>query len=115
MMSECLFCKILNKEIPSDITYQDDEITIFKDINPATPVHLLIIPNKHISSVQEMEEGDDLILSKLFSGAKKAAEDAGISETGYRLIINNGPDGRQEIFHIHMHLLGGAKMKHPMG
>ena len=114
-MSECLFCKILNKEIPSDITYQDDEITIFKDINPAAPVHLLIIPNKHISSIQEMGEGDDLILGKLFSGAKKAAEDAGIAESGYRLIINNGPDGRQEIFHIHMHLLGGAKMKHPMG
>ena len=114
-MSECLFCKILNKEIPSDVTYQDDEITIFKDINPAAPVHLLIIPNKHISSVQDMGEGDDLILGKLFSGAKKAAEEAGIAESGYRLIINNGPDGRQEIFHIHMHLLGGAKMKHPMG
>ena len=114
-MSECLFCKILNNEIPSEITYQDDEITIFKDINPAAPIHLLIIPNKHIPSVREMEEGDDLILGKLFSGAKKAAEDAGISETGYRLIVNNGPDGRQEIFHIHMHMLGGAKMRHPMG
>ena len=114
-MSDCLFCKILNKEIPSDITYQDHDITIFKDINPAAPVHLLIIPNKHISSVQDMGEEDDLILGKLFSGAKKAAEDTGISETGYRLIVNNGPDGRQEIFHIHMHLLGGAKMKHPMG
>ncbi len=114
-MSDCLFCKIIQKEIPSEITYQDDQITIFKDINPAAPVHLLIIPNKHIPSVQSMEEGDDLILGKLFSGAQKAAEDAGIAESGYRLIINSGPDGKQVIFHIHMHLLGGAEMKHPMG
>ena len=81
-MDDCLFCKIINQEIPSEITFQDDQITIFKDINPAAPVHLLIVPNKHIASVQEMEEGDDLILGKLFSGAKKAAEEAGISQTG---------------------------------
>lgn len=114
-MDDCLFCKIVKKEIPSEITYQDDEVTVFKDINPAAPVHLLVIPNKHIESVRHLDEGDDLILGKLFSGAKKAAEDAGINESGYRLIINNGPDANQVIFHIHMHLMGGAKMKHPMG
>ena len=114
-MSDCLFCRIISQEIPSAITYQDDRITIFKDINPAAPVHLLVVPNQHIPSVRELEEGDELLLGYLFSGAKRAAEDAGIAESGYRLIVNNGPDAHQEIFHIHMHLLGGANMKHPMG
>lgn len=114
-MSECLFCKIIKKEIPSEIVYQDEFITIFKDINPAAPVHLLVVPNSHLRSVQEMGEDDELLLGKLFSGAKKAAELKGISETGYRLIVNNGPDARQEIPHLHMHVLGGGKMQHPMG
>jgi histidine triad (HIT) family protein len=95
--------------------FQDESITVFKDINPAAPVHLLVIPNKHIPSVPEMDQDDEIILGKLFSGAKAAAENAGIDGTGYRLIINNGADAHQEVFHIHMHLLGGGKMKHPMG
>ena len=114
-MADCLFCKIVQKEIPSEIIHQDDTITVFKDINPSAPVHLLVIPNKHIPSVNEMTPVDEMILGKLFSGAKKAAENMGIDETGYRLIVNNGPDAHQEIFHIHMHLLGGGEMKHPMG
>ncbi len=114
-MTDCLFCKIIQKEIPSEIVFQDETITVFKDINPAAPVHLLVIPNKHIPSVREMDKTDEIIFGKLFSGAKAAAEDAGIAEAGYRLIINNGPDAHQEIPHIHMHVLGGAKMKHPMG
>jgi len=114
-MTDCLFCKIIQKEIPSEIVFQDEMITVFKDINPAAPVHLLVIPNKHIPSVSEMDQGDEIILGKLFSGAKAAAEKTGIAGTGYRLIINNGPDAHQEVFHIHMHLLGGEKMKHPMG
>jgi len=114
-MEDCLFCKIIKKEIPSEIVYQDEDVTVFKDINPAAPVHLLIIPNKHIPSVQEMELDDEGLLGKLFSTAKHTAELSEIHNSGYRLIINNGPDGRQEIFHLHMHLLGGAKMQHPMG
>jgi histidine triad (HIT) family protein len=114
-MTDCLFCKIIQKEIPSEILFQDESITVFKDINPAAPVHLLVIPNKHIPSTREMDEIDEVILGRLFSGAKAAAEMVGIAETGYRLIINNGPDAHQEIPHIHMHLLGGGKMKHPMG
>ena len=114
-MADCLFCKIINKEISSDLVYQDDLVTVFKDINPAAPVHLLIVPNKHIPSVIEMEEGDEEVMGKLFSTAREVAEDLGIHHSGYRLIINNGPDGRQEIHHLHMHLLGGAKMKYPMG
>jgi len=79
-MTDCLFCKIIKKEIPSEILFQDEMITVFKDINPAAPVHLLVIPNKHISSVQEMDENDELILGKLYSGAKAAAEKMGIAE-----------------------------------
>jgi len=114
-MTDCLFCKIITKEIPSEIVFQDDRITVFKDINPAAPVHLLLVPNKHIPSVRDMNPGDEEILGALFSVAKKTAEESGIKESGYRLIINNGPDAHQEIFHLHMHLLGGEKMKHPMG
>jgi len=114
-MTDCLFCKIIRKEIPSDIVYQDETITVFKDINPAAPVHLLVIPNRHIPSVPEMDQGDEAIIGSMISGAKKAAEEAGIEGTGYRLIINNGPDAHQEVFHLHLHLLGGGKMMHPLG
>ena len=114
-MEDCLFCKIVQKEIPSEIVLQDDDITVFKDIHPVASVHLIVIPNKHIPSVREMATADELVLGKLFSGAKSAAEKIGIDKTGYRLIVNNGPDAHQEIFHIHMHLLGGGEMKHPMG
>ena len=91
-MTDCLFCKIVKKEIPSDIVYQDGTVT-----------------------VREMEPGDEEILGKLFSAAKNTAEELGINNSGYRLIINNGPDANQEVFHLHMHLMGGDKMKHPMG
>lgn len=114
-MSDCLFCKIAAGEIISEIVYQDEMVTVFKDINPAAPVHLLVIPNTHIPSVQDMKEGQESLFGRLFSAAKKAAEDAGIAESGYRLIVNNGPDAHQEVFHVHMHVLGGGKMKHPMG
>jgi histidine triad (HIT) family protein len=114
-MSDCLFCKIVQKEIPSEIIFQDQDITVFKDINPAAPVHLLVIPNQHIASVQEVDQADEMILGKLFTAAKEAAEITGVDKSGFRLIINNGPDAHQEIFHIHMHLLGGSMMKHPMG
>ena len=114
-MSDCLFCKIVSKEIPSEMIYQDEYISIFKDINPLAPVHLLVIPNAHLPSITAAEDTDEALLGKLLLGAKLAAEKTGISESGYRLIINNGPDGRQEIFHVHMHVLGGAKMQHAMG
>lgn len=114
-MTDCLFCKIIQKEIPAEIVHQDEEITIFKDINPAAPVHLLIVTNLHIPSIREMEAADELLFGKLFSAARLAAEDAGIAKSGYRLIVNSGPDAGQEIFHVHMHLLGGGRMKHAMG
>lgn len=114
-MKDCLFCKIIDQEIPSDTVYQDDLVTVFKDINPAAPVHLLIVPNQHISSVNDVSEDDRVVLGHLFTTARKVASSVGIQETGFRLIVNTGPDAHQEVFHIHMHLLGGGKMEHPMG
>ncbi len=114
-MADCLFCKIASGEISSEIVFQDDQVTVFKDINPAAPVHLLLIPNKHIPSIQEMEEGDVELFGRLFFTAKLVAQQVGIADSGYRLIVNNGPDAHQEVFHVHMHILGGGAMKHPMG
>jgi len=114
-MADCLFCRIASGEIPSEIVFQDDLITVFKDINPAAPVHLLLIPNKHIPSIQEMEEGDVELFGRFFLTAKQVARQVGIADSGYRLIVNNGPDAHQEVLHVHMHILGGGAMKHPLG
>lgn len=114
-MSDCIFCKIISGEIPSTQVYHDEFVTAFRDINPAAPTHVLIIPNMHIASVNELTVDDEQVMGHLFSVAKQIAEQEGVAESGYRLIINTGPDGRQEVFHIHLHLLGGQTMRHPMG
>lgn len=114
-MKDCIFCKILADEIPAEILYQDDQVTAFKDINPAAPIHVLIVPNQHIPSVNSVTGEDELMLGHLFTTARSLAEKMEIADSGYRLIVNTGPDGGQEVFHIHMHLLGGARMQHPMG
>ena len=114
-MSDCIFCKIIAGEIPSTQVYHDDLVTAFRDINPVKPTHILIIPNRHIPSLNDLSNNDGLLMGHLITTAKKIAEEEGISKSGYRLIMNTGPDGRQEVFHIHLHLLGGQKMSHPMG
>ena len=114
-MEDCIFCKIIAGEIPSTGVYRDELVTAFRDINPAAPTHVLIIPNRHIPTVNDLTEDDETIMGHLFTAARKIAEQEGIAESGYRLIVNTGPDGRQEVFHIHLHLLGGQKMRHPMG
>ena len=105
-----IFSKIIAKEIPSDIVYQDDRVTAFKDINPQAPTHILIVPNKEIPTVNDVTEEDEALLGHLFIVARKIAEEQGIAENGYRLLINCGSDGGQEVFHLHMHLLGGRKL-----
>jgi histidine triad (HIT) family protein len=114
-MSNCVFCKIVKGEIPSEKLYSDELVTAFRDINPSAPIHILIIPNKHIPSVNDLTDADEQVMGHIFMAAKKIAKQEGIAESGYRLIMNTGSDGRQEVFHIHMHLLGGQKMRHPMG
>jgi histidine triad (HIT) family protein len=105
-----IFSKIIAKEIPAEIVYQDDRVTAFKDINPAAPVHILIIPNYEIPTVDDVTPEDEAVLGHLFIVARQVARDLGIAEDGYRLIINCRGDGGQEVFHLHMHLLGGKKL-----
>lgn len=115
MSEDCVFCKIIAGEIPSKKVYQDERVTAFHDINPAAPVHILIVPNEHIPSVNAVEPEQEALLGHLFVVARQIAEAQGIAENGYRLIVNTGPHAGQVVFHLHMHLLGGHKMRHPMG
>ena len=110
MAEETIFSKIIRKEIPAEILYQDDLVTAFRDINPAAPTHILIIPNKLIPTAADVENEDEIPLGRLFSVARKLAEQENIAESGYRLIVNCKQDGRQEVYHLHMHLLGGRDM-----
>ena len=107
-MEDCLFCKIINGEIPSEKVYEDDEILAFKDIHPKAPVHILVIPKKHISSAMEIEEQDEALIGKMFTVIKKLAKEFGL-ENGYRIVNNCGSDGGQEVMHLHFHVLAGAK------
>ncbi len=113
--TECIFCKIITGEIPSTQVYYDELVTAFRDINPAAPTHVLIVPNRHIAVVNDLETADESLIGHLFTVAKQIAAQEGIAASGYRLIINNGPDGGQEVFHLHLHLLGGHRMRYPMG
>lgn len=110
MQHDTLFEKIIAKEIPADIVYQDDLVTAFKDISPQAPVHILIVPNKNIATVNAAEDEDAESLGKLFLVAKKLAKQYGIAKQGYRLIINCNEDAGQVVFHLHMHLLGGKPL-----
>jgi histidine triad (HIT) family protein len=110
-MTDCIFCKIVAGEIPSTKVYQDDTVTAFRDINPVAPTHILIIPNKHIPSVNDLTPEDEATMGYLYTIAQKIAADEGVAESGYRLTINTGPDGGQVVFHLHLHLLGGRKLR----
>ena len=109
-MEDCLFCKIIKGEIPSEKVYEDEEILAFKDINPAAPIHILVIPKKHIESLAHMEDGDEEIIAKIYSAINKIAQMQGIKEEGYRVIVNCGENGGQEVMHLHFHLLAGKKL-----
>lgn len=110
MSEETIFSKILRREIPADIVYEDELVTAFRDISHQAPTHVLIIPNKVIATVDDVTTDDELTLGRLFTVARKIARDEGISESGYRLIMNCKDDGGQEVYHIHMHLVGGRKL-----
>lgn len=108
-MENCLFCKIINGEIPSNKVYEDEEILAFKDIKPLAPIHILIIPKKHISSANDLKEEDEKVIGKIFTVINKLAEEFKL-DNGYRIINNCGEDGGQEVMHLHFHLLGGKKL-----
>ncbi|MFW6136674.1 MAG: histidine triad nucleotide-binding protein [Candidatus Aminicenantaceae bacterium] len=114
-MEDCIFCKIINKEIPAAIVYQDDLITVFEDINPKAPVHLLIIPKEHFASLNDIPESKKELAGHILIKAKEIAGKKGIAGKGYRLVLNTGRDSGQDVHHIHFHLLGGRQMSWPPG
>lgn len=107
---DCIFCKIINKEIPSKIVYEDEEILAFEDIAPQAPVHIVVIPKKHIEKITEITEEDEKVIGKIYTVINKIAKEKNIADDGFRVIINCGENGRQEVKHIHFHLLGGKKL-----
>ncbi len=114
-MSECLFCKFVSGEITPNIVYQDDEVLAFRDISPQSPTHILIIPKRHIPTLNDLTPEDAELVGKLYLTAKKLAEDEGIDESGYRTVMNCNEEAGQSVFHIHLHLLGGRPMAWPPG
>ena len=110
MTADCVFCQIVAGKTDGKIIYQDDEITAFWDRIPMTPVHVLIVPNRHIESVNQVNEQDACLLGKMLVLAKQIAAEQGVGESGYRLVINTGPNAGQSIFHLHLHLIGGLRM-----
>jgi histidine triad (HIT) family protein len=115
MDPNCIFCKIIARESPASIIYLDDLVLAFYDINPAAPIHILIVPIKHIPSLTKLTENHSEIIGRMFMVAKDLAVKHHIEETGFRLILNSGPHADQTVFHLHLHLLGGRPMRHPMG
>ena len=109
-MQDCIFCKIINKEIPSSIVYEDEELLAFRDIAPAAPIHILVIPKKHIVSLATMETEDYKLISKIYKTIDEISEKEGFKEKGYRVIVNCGEDGCQEVKHLHFHILAGKKL-----
>ena len=110
MAEPTIFSKIIAKEIPADLVYQDELVTAFRDINPQAPVHILIVPNKLIPTANDVTQADEAAMGRMFSVAAKIAQAEGIAEDGYRLIVNCNKFGGQEVFHIHMHLVGGKSL-----
>jgi len=114
-MNECLFCKMVSGVISCDKVHENENVLAFRDIDPKAPTHILIIPKKHITTLNEINENDQELLGELLLTAKKIAKDEGIDTSGYRTVFNCNSDGGQTVFHIHMHLLGGRPMAWPPG
>jgi histidine triad (HIT) family protein len=114
-MADCLFCKIVQKTIPGKIVYEDERTLAFDDINPQAPIHSLIIPKKHVVSVQDCKDQDSELLAQLLITCTKVAKLKGLSDSGYRIVTNTGRDAGQTVFHLHLHVLGGRHMSWPPG
>ncbi len=109
-MEDCIFCKISKGEIPSEKVYEDEEVLAFKDIHPAAPIHILVIPKKHIAKVTDIMPEDEALVGKMYTVINKIAKEQGFAEDGFRIIINCGRDAGQEVMHLHFHILAGTKM-----
>ena len=115
MMSDCIFCRIAAGQIPATMLYDDGEVLAFRDINPEAPVHLLIVPRRHISTLNDLNEADAALIGRLYLAGKQVAAELGVAERGYRTVINCNRDAGQIVFHVHMHLLAGREMGWPPG
>jgi histidine triad (HIT) family protein len=114
-MDDCLFCKMVSRDIEPDVVYEDEDVLAFRDIGPQAPVHILVIPKRHISTLNDLQAGDAELVGKLTLAAARIAEQEGIAQSGYRTLINANEHGGQTVFHIHLHLLGGRHMGWPPG
>jgi histidine triad (HIT) family protein len=114
-MSDCLFCKIVAKTIPAKVVHEDDQTLAFDDIHPQSPMHTLVIPKRHVASVQDLGEADQALLARLLLTCTKVAKDKGVADSGFRLVANTGRDGGQTVFHLHFHVMGGRHMSWPPG
>jgi histidine triad (HIT) family protein len=112
---DCLFCKILNREIPAEIIYESESAIAFRDVNPKAPTHVLVIPRKHISTINDLEAGDQETVGSLYMAAQDIARQEGIAEPGYRTVMNCNEAAGQTVFHIHLHVLGGRPLAWPPG
>ena len=114
-MTDCIFCGIVEGHAPGEIAYRDDLVTVFHDIHPVAPVHMLIVPNRHLASLNDLGPGDEALAGRMLAVARRMAEELGILMSGYRLILNTGQHGGQVVHHLHLHLIGGRRMRYPMG
>jgi len=114
-MSDCLFCGVVEGKIKGNIVYQDDSVVAFKDINPKAPVHVLIIPRRHVAGVLDLKADDGAVIGHIFVIAARLAREQGIADSGFRVVVNSGADAGQSVFHLHYHLLGGRRMTWPPG
>lgn len=114
-MADCIFCKIASGDMDADIIREDEHVVAFRDLNPQAPTHVLIIPRKHIPTINDLEGGDAELMGRLFMAAKEVARQEGIDETGYRTVMNCGEGAGQSVFHVHLHVLGGRSMHWPPG
>ena len=112
---DCLFCSIANKDIPAEIVYEDDSVIAFRDIHAQAPTHALVIPKKHIATINDIDSSDNELIGHMFQAAKKIAADEGASDNGYRLVMNCNSDGGQTVYHIHLHVLAGRSLQWPPG
>lgn len=114
-MKDCLFCRVIAREIPGQVVFEDDELLAFKDINPQAPLHVLIVPKRHIATLNDLTPGDDVLIGKMFRRAAVLAKDAGYADRGYRTVFNCNREAGQSVFHIHLHVLGGRGLAWPPG
>ena len=114
-MTNCIFCQIVEKKIKANIVYEDEGIIAFRDISPQAPVHVLILPKKHIESIKDMSSEDELLVGKIYTVAKQITRSESTALTGFRIVVNSGPDAGQTVQHLHFHLLGGRKFSWPPG